>query len=108
MNRPALRDLWRRRPRVGARGSIAIHGVIVLLCAVALQGGYAPALASLVLTLNLLALGIIALAAWIGELPEDRKPFGPFTEAAEFLGFLDERTPQGRFIRQLRDLGMLE
>jgi len=108
MSRPALRDLWRGRLRVGVRGSIAIHGVIVLLCAVALQEGYAPALPSVVLALNVLALGIIALAAWIGELPEDRKPFGPFTEAAEFLGFLDERTPQGRFIRHLRDLGMLE
>jgi len=108
MRRPALRDLWRRRPRVGARGSIAIHSVIVLLCAVALQGGYAPALASMVLALNLLALAIIVLAAWIGELPEDRKPFGPFTEAAEFLGFLDERTLHGRAVRWLRDRDLLE
>lgn len=102
MTVPGFRIAWRRRPRVSARGSIVIHGVIVLLCAVALQGGYAPSLASIVLALNLLALAIIALATWIGELPEDRKPFGPFTEAAEFLGFLDERTPQGRFARRMR------
>jgi len=108
MSRPALRDVWRRRPRVGARGSIGIHAVIVLLCAVALQGGYTPTLASITLVLNLLAIAFIALAAWIGELPEDRRPFGPFTEAAEFLGFLDERTLHGRAVRWLRDRDLLE
>ncbi len=108
MGSPTLRTLWRRRPRVGARGSIAIHAVIALLCAAALQGGYAPTLASILLVLNLLALAVIALALWIGELPEERKPFGPFTEAAEFLGFLDERTAQGRFVAWLRARGLLE
>jgi len=108
MSRPALRDLWRQRPRVGAKVSIAVHGVIVLLCAIALQEGCAPTLASIVLVLNLLALGVIALAASIGELPEDRKPFGPFTDVAEFLGFLDERTPQGRLVAWLRERGFLE
>jgi hypothetical protein len=82
--------------------------VIVVLCAITLQGGYAPTLASIVLVLNLLALAFIALAAWIGELPEDRRPFGPFTEGAEFLGFLDESTPQVRFVRRMRELGLLE
>jgi len=108
MSSPIVRDLWRRRPRIGTRASIAIHGVIAVLCATALQGGYASTVASIVLLLNLLALAIIALAAWIGDLPEDRKPFGPFTEAAEFLGFLDESTPQGRFVRRMRELGLLE
>ena len=50
----------------------------------------------------------IALSELIGELPEHRKPFGPFTEAAEFLGFLDENTRQGRIVRWLRDRGFLE
>ena len=44
----------------------------------------------------------------IGALPEDRKPFGPFTEIADFLGFLDEPTPHGRLVRRLRRLGLLE
>ena len=57
---------------------------------------------------NVAAAAIVALSLWIGELPEHRKPFGPFTEIADFLGFLDERTPQGRLVRCLRKLRLLE
>ena len=48
------------------------------------------------------------LSLCIGELPEDRKPFGPFTEVADVLGFLDEKTLQGRLVQRLRKLGLLE
>jgi hypothetical protein len=60
------------------------------------------------LALNVAAAAIVALSLWIGELPEHRKPFGPFTEIADFLGFLDERTRQGRFLQRLRSLGLLD
>jgi hypothetical protein len=108
VGRPTFGELWRRRPRAGVRVSITVHGVTVFLCVIALLGGYAPPLATALLTLNLLAIALIALAVWIGDLPEDQRPFGPFTEAADFLGFLDERTPQGRVVRWLREQGILE
>jgi hypothetical protein len=56
----------------------------------------------MVQALNLLALGIISLPAWIGEFPGDWKPFGLLTHVAEFLGFLAERTPQRRLVASLR------
>jgi len=65
-------------------------------------------LAWALLSLNALGAALIGLALWIGKLPEDRKPFGPFTEVAEFLGFLDDRTAQGRAVAWLRERGLLE
>jgi hypothetical protein len=79
-----------------------------LLCAAAIVGETAVSLAWPLLALNVAAAAIVALSLWIGELPEDRKPFGPFTEIADFLGFLDEGTRQGRFVRRLRRLGVLQ
>ena len=97
-----------RRPRIGARASLVGHVVAALLCAAAIAGETAVGLAWTLLALNVAAAAIVALSLWIGELPEDRKPFGPFTEVADFLGFLDERTPQGRLVRRLRALRFLE
>jgi hypothetical protein len=82
--------------------------VTAILCAAAIAGGTAVGLAWTLLVLNVAAAAIVALSLWIGELPEDRRPFGPFTEVADFLGFLDERTPQGRLVRRLRALRFLE
>jgi hypothetical protein len=82
--------------------------VAALLCAAAIAGETSIAVAWTLLVLNLAAAAIVALSLWIGELPEDRKPFGPFTEVAEFLGFLDERTPQGRVVAWLRQRRFLE
>lgn len=65
-------------------------------------------LAWTLLLLNAMAILVITLSLAIGELPEDRKPFGPFTEAAELLGFLDARTPHGRMVRWLRSKGFLD
>lgn len=79
-----------------------------MLCAIAIRVNTATTLARILLWLNALGAALVALALWIGELPEDRKPFGPFTDVAEFLGFLDERTPQGRAIAWLRQQGFLE
>lgn len=79
-----------------------------LLCAAAIAGETAVGLAWTLLVLNVGAAATVSLSLWIGELPDDRKPFGPFTEIADFLGFLDERTPQGRFVRRLRELRLLE
>lgn len=97
-----------RRPRIGARASLVGHVVAALLCAAAIAGETAVSLASPLLALNVAAAAIVALSLWIGELPEDRNPLGPFTEIADFLGFLDERTPQGRVVRRLQTLGILE
>lgn len=97
-----------RRPRIGARASLVGHIVTALLCAAAIADETAVGLAWTLLALNVAAAAIVALSLGIGELPEDRKPFGPFTEIADFLGFLDERTPQGRFVRRLRELRLLE
>jgi len=80
----------------------------MLLCAIAIHADTAPTLAWTLFWLNAVGAALVGLALWIGELPEDRKPFGPFTDVAEFLGFLDERTPQGRFVRRMRELGLLE
>jgi len=80
----------------------------MLLCAIAIHADTAPTLAWILFWLNALGAALVGLALWIGELPEDRKPFGPFTDVAELLGFLDERTPQGRFVAWLRERGFLE
>ncbi len=97
-----------RRPRIGASASLVGHVVAALLCAAAIAGETAVALAWTLLVLNVAAAAIVALSLWIGEVPEDRKPFGPFTEIANSLGFLDERTLQGRVVRRLRALRFLE
>jgi hypothetical protein len=97
-----------RRPRIGARTSLVGHAATALLCAAAIAGKTAVGLSWTLLVLNVAAAAIVALSLWIGELPEDRKPFGPFTEIADFLGFLDEGTRQGRFVRRLRRLGVLQ
>ncbi len=97
-----------RRPRIGAHASLVGHVVAALLCAAAIVGETAVSLAWPLLTLNVAAAAIVALSLWIGELPEDRKPFGPFTEIADCLGFLDESTLQGRLVRRMRRLGLLE
>lgn len=97
-----------RRPHIGARASLAGHAAAALLCAVAIGANAAVRLAWVFLALNVAAAAIVALSLWIGELPEDRKPFGPFTEVAESLGFLDERTPQGRVVAWLRQRRFLE
>ena len=80
----------------------------MLLCAIAIHADTAPTLAWILFSLNAVGAVLVGLALWIGELPEDRKTFGPFTDVAEFLGFLDERTPQGRFVAWLRQRGFLE
>jgi peptidoglycan/LPS O-acetylase OafA/YrhL len=98
----------RKKPRFGARASITVHAVVVALCAIAILGGDASWLPWSLLLLNALAIAVITLSLAIGELPEDRKPFGPFTEAAEFFGFLDEDTPHGRAVCWLRKHGFLE
>ena len=98
----------RRRARIGARTSLAGHVAAALLCAVAIAADSAVRLSCVLLVLNVAAAAVVALPLWIGELSEDRKPCGPFTEVAEVLGFLDERTPQGRIVRRLRDRGLLE
>lgn len=87
--------------------SIALHLGAMLLCAIAIEADTATTFAWIVFCLNAVGVGLVGLARWIGELPEDRKPFGPFTEVAEFLGFLDEDTPQGRLIAWLRQRGFL-
>ena len=97
-----------RRPRIGGRASLVGHVVAALLCAAAIAGETAVSLAWPLLALNVAAAAIVALSLWIGELPEDRKPFGPFTEVAKCLGFMDERTPHGRFVKRLRRRGLLE
>jgi hypothetical protein len=97
-----------RRPRIGARASIVGHTVAALLCAAVIAGGTAAGLAWILLALNLAAAAIVALSLWIGDLPEDRKPFGPFTEVADVLGLLDHNTPQGRAVIWLRRRGILE
>jgi hypothetical protein len=97
-----------RRPRIGARASLVGHATAALLCTAAIAGETAVGLAWTLLALNIAAAAIIGAYVWIGELPEDRKPFGPFTEIADFFGFLDERTPQGRVVRRLEKLGLLE
>jgi len=81
---------------------------VIVLCAIAIHADTAPTLAWILLGLNAIGATLVALALSIGELPEDRKPFGPFTDIAEFLGFLDERTPQGRAVAWLRHRGFLE
>lgn len=98
----------RRKPRFGARASIGVHAVVVALCAIAILSGGASGLAWSLLLLNALAILVISMSLAIGELPEERKPFGPFTEAADLLGFLDVRTPQGRIVRWLRARGLLD
>ena len=80
----------------------------MLLCAIAIGQDVLPTVAWIVFALNAIGAVAIALSEWIGELPEHRRPFGPFTEAAEFLGGLDETTRQGRIVRWLRDRGFLE
>ena len=97
-----------RRLRIGARASLVGHVVTAILCAAAIAGETAVGLAWTLLVVNGAAAAVVALSLWIGELPEDRKPFGPFTEIADFLGFLDEGTRQGRFVRRLRGLGVLQ
>jgi hypothetical protein len=108
MRRSAPRAWWRRRPKIGARVSIALHLSVMLLCAIAIHADAAPTLAWILFGLNAVGAALVVVAVGIGELPEDRKPFGPFTDVAEFLGFLDERTPQGRFVAWLRQRGFLE
>lgn len=97
-----------RRPRIGARASLVGHVAAALLCTAAIAGEAAVGLAWTLLALNVGAVVVVGLSLWIGELSEDRKPFGPFTEVADYLGFLDERTLQGRFVRRLKKLGLLE
>lgn len=97
-----------RRPRIGARASLVGHAAAALLCAGAIAGETAIGLAWTLLALNVAAAAVVALSLWIGALPEDRRPFGPFTEVADYLGFLDERTLQGRFVRRLQKVGLLE
>ena len=79
-----------------------------LLCTAAIAGEIAVRLAWTLLLLNVAVAAIVGLSHRLGELLEDRKPFGPFTEDAEVLGFLDESTLQGRFVQRLRKLGLLE
>lgn len=98
----------RRRPRIGARASLVGHAVTALLCAAAIADETAVGFAWALLALNVAAAAIVALSLWIGELPEGRKPFGPFTEVADVLGFLDQDTPQGRAVAWLRQRGILE
>lgn len=97
-----------RRPRIGARASIVGHAAAALLCVAAIAGERSVGLAWTLFALNTSAAAAVALSLWIGELPEDRKPFGPFTEVADFLGFLDQDTPQGRAVAWLRRRGILE
>ncbi len=97
-----------RRLRIGARASLGGHVAAALLCAVAIASDPTDRLAWVLLALSAAAVAVVALSLWIGELPQDRKPFGPFTEVAEVLGFLDERTPHGRVVRRLRDRGLLD
>lgn len=59
-----------------------------LLCGVAILGETAVGLAWTLIAVNVAAAAVVVLSLWIGELPEDRKPFGPFTEVAGVLGFL--------------------
>jgi len=99
---------WRRRPKIGARASIALHVAVMLLCAIAIRAHTATTLAWILLWLNAAGAALTGLALWIGELPEDRKPFGPITALADFLGLLDEDTAQGRFVAWLRQRGLLE
>ena len=80
----------------------------MLLCALAIRADTATSLVWVLFWLNAVAAAIIAFALWIGELPRDRKPFGPFTELAGLLGFLDEDTLQGRVVAWLRQHGLLE
>ncbi len=80
----------------------------MLLCAIAIGHDVLPTVAWIVFALNAIGAVAIALSELIGELAWHRKPFGPFTEAAEFFGFLDENTRQGRIVRWLRDRGFLE
>ncbi len=97
-----------QRPRIGARASLVGHAVTTHLCAAAIASETAVGLAWTLLLLNVAAAAIVALSLWIGELPEDRKPFGPFTEIADLLGLLDEATLQGRFVRRMRKFGLLD
>ena len=49
--------------------------------------------------------------AWRAEPVSPRKsgePFGPFTEGAEFLAFLDEDDPQRLVVTSLRERGFSE
>jgi len=80
----------------------------MLLCAIAIHADTATGVAWILFWLNALGAAVIGLSRWIGELPEDRKPFGPFSEVAEFLGFLDNATPHGRAVAWLRQRGFLE
>jgi hypothetical protein len=80
----------------------------MLLCAIAIRADTAPTLAWILFWLNAVGAALVGLALWIGEPPEDRKPFGPFTDVAEFLDFLDERTPQGRLVAWPRERGLFE
>ena len=104
----SLKHAWSRRPRIGAPASIALHLSVMLLCAIAIGQGFLPTIAWILFVANAIGAAAIALSEGIGELPEHRKPFGPFTEAADFLGFLDENTRQGRAVRWLRERGFLE
>lgn len=85
-----------------------LHVGVMVLCAIAIHADTAPRLAWILLWLNAIGAALVGLALWIGELPEDRKPFGPFTGVAEFLGFLDDDTPHGRAVSWLRQRGFLE
>ncbi len=104
----SLKRAWARRPRIGAPASIVLHLSVMLLCAIAIAQDFLPLIAWILFTLNGIGAAAIALSEWIGELPEHRKPFGPFTEAAEFFGFLNENTRRGRAVRWLRERGFLE
>jgi len=97
-----------RRPCIGARASLVGHAAAALLCVVAIATDASVRLGWVLLALNVAAASVVALSLWIGELPEDRKPFGPFTEVADVLGFLDQATLQGRAVAWLRQRGILE
>ena len=88
--------------------SIALHVGVMLLCAIAIQAEAVPALAWILLWFNAIGAALVGVLLWSGEFPEDRKPFGPFTKVAEFLGFLEQNTSQGRVVAWLRHRGFLE
>lgn len=54
-------ERWRRRPRIGAKGSIALHFFVLALCVVAIRGGVMTLFAWILFAANALAAASIAV-----------------------------------------------
>lgn len=98
---------WRKRPRIGAKTSIAVHLALMILCIIVIRAEIGTAIAWVLFVLNAIGAAAIGIKLLTDPLFDD-DPFGPFAGFARWWGADRADTPIGRFAAWLRKHGLLE